>query len=156
MECIHPTKHELKRGDIIRDAVGDGTSLKSARGKINTIGNMHGHCAVLNGAENFKRLRDDLHLTDAITNILRGDVESSASKIEEEEGNIIVGSAATEIKLEEKNRNVSALTVEKIKYLLFAVYNVTMSASKLLKPDYVACLISDTEKNTSKYERFPS
>ena len=49
---------------------------------------------------------------------------------------------------------MSALTVKDIKYVLFAVYNVTMSASKLRKPYYVACLMSEMEKDISKYERF--
>ena len=49
---------------------------------------------------------------------------------------------------------MSALNVKEIKYLLFAVYNVTMSASKLRKPYYVACLMSEMEKDISKYERF--
>ena len=64
MECIQPTKHKLKRGHIIWGAVGDGAALKVARGVLNTIRNMHRHCAMLNGAENLKRMRDDLQLTD--------------------------------------------------------------------------------------------
>ena len=69
MECIQPIEHELNRGHIIRNAVGDGAALKVARRKLNTIGNMHGHCAVLNGADNSKHMCDDLHLTDLIANI---------------------------------------------------------------------------------------
>ena len=69
MECIQPTEHDLNRGHIIRDAVGDGASLKVARRKLNTIGNMHGHCTVLNGADNLKRMCDDLQLTDAIAKV---------------------------------------------------------------------------------------
>ena len=49
---------------------------------------------------------------------------------------------------------MSALTVKEIVYLLFAVYNVTMSASKLRKPNYTACLMADMEKDIRKYERF--
>ena len=49
---------------------------------------------------------------------------------------------------------MSALTVKYIKYVLFAVYNVTMSASKFRKPDYVDCLMADMEKDISKYEIF--
>jgi hypothetical protein len=62
MECIHPSEHDLKRGQIIRDGVGDGAALKVARRKLNTIGNMHGKFAVLNGADSLKRMRDDLQL----------------------------------------------------------------------------------------------
>ena len=109
MERIQPTEHKINRRHIIRDAVGDGAALKVARGKLNTIGTMHGHCAVLNGAENLKRMRDDLQLTDAITDIFRGDAEASDAKREEEEGNIIGGAAASATKLEEKHRNVSGL-----------------------------------------------
>ena len=47
-----------------------------------------------------------------------------------------------------------ALTVKGIKYLLFAAYNVTISASKLRKPEYVACLMAEMEKDISKYETF--
>ena len=154
MECIQPSEHELKRGHIIRDAVGDGAALKVARRKLNTIGNMHGHCAVLNGAENLKRMRDDLQLTDAIAEISRGDAAANAVKKAEEEGNLIDGAAAAAMKLEEKDRNVAALTVKEIKSLLFAVYVVTLSASKLRKPDYVTYLMTEMEKDITKYERF--
>ena len=99
MECIQPTKHNLKRGQIIRDAMGYGAALKLVRRKLNTIWNMHEHCDVLNGAENLKRMRDDLQLTDAITNICRDYAEAIASKRDEEEGNIIVGAAAEASKL---------------------------------------------------------
>ena len=94
MGCIHPIKHEIKRVHIIWDAVGYGASLKVASRKLNTIGNMHGHSDVLNGADNLKRMRDDLHLTDAITNIFFGDSEASAAKIDEEEGHLIGRAAA--------------------------------------------------------------
>ena len=78
----------------------------------------------------------------------------SASKREEEEGGLIGGSSAAATKLEEKHRNVSALTVKEIKSLLFTFYKVTMSASNIRKPDYVACLMSDMEKYISKYKIF--
>ena len=56
--------------------------------------------------------------------------------------------------LEEKDRNVAALTVKEIKSLLFAVYVVTLSVSKLRKPDYLAYLMTEMEKDITKYERF--
>ena len=34
------------------------------------------------------------------------------------------------------------------------VYNVTVSDYKHRKPDYVACLMAEMEKDISKYERF--
>ena len=55
-----------------------------ARGGLNIIGNMHGHCDVLNGADNLKRRCYDLQLTDSIANIFYGDAEVSAAKREEE------------------------------------------------------------------------
>ena len=132
----------------------DDAALKVVRRKLNTIGNMHGHCAVLNGAENLKRLRDDLQITDAIANIFRGEAEASDAKREEEEENIISGAVAAATKLEEKHRNVSDLTVKYIKSLLFAVYNVIMSDSNLRKPYYVACLMAEVENYISKCEIF--
>ena len=58
--------------------MGDGEALKVAKRKLNTIGNMHGHCDVLNGAENLKRVHDDLQLTDAIAEMFRGDTAANA------------------------------------------------------------------------------
>ena len=106
MECIQPTKLDLKRGHIIQYHVSDGAALRVARRNINNIVKMHGNCAVLNGAENLKRLCDDLQLTDTISEIFRGGTEASASKRKEEEGNIIGGAAAAATKLEEKHRKV--------------------------------------------------
>ena len=63
--------------------MGDDASLKVARRNINTTGIIYGHCAVLKGDENLKRMRDDLQLTDAIADIFRDDAESSAAKREE-------------------------------------------------------------------------
>ena len=39
-----------------------------------------------------------------------------------------------------------------MKYLLFDVYNVTISSSNIRKPDCVACLMAEMEKDASKYE----
>ena len=89
MECIQPTGQDLTRGQIIKDAVGDGAKLKVARRKLNSIGNMHGHCAVLNSDRNLKCMRDDLQLTDAIAEISRGDAAANAVKKSEEEENLI-------------------------------------------------------------------
>ena len=150
MAFIQPTQHKLKGGHIIRGAVGYGTALKVVRRNLNTTSNMHGHCAVLNETDNLKLMHNDLQLTDKIADICRGDAEASAAKREEEEGNVIGGAAVATTKLEEKHRNVSALNVKEIKSLLFAVYNVTISASKIRNPDYVAYLMSDTEKDISK------
>ena len=49
---------------------------------------------------------------------------------------------------------MSALSLKEIKYILFAVYNVTMSASKLRKPYYVACIMAEMEKDIKKCEIF--
>ena len=62
--------------------MGDVASLKVARRKLNTIGNIHGNCDVLNGSKNLKLMRDDLQLTDAIAEIFHGDTEASAAKID--------------------------------------------------------------------------
>ena len=82
--------------------MGDGAALKVARMTLNTIGNMHGHCAVLNGAENLKRMRNDIQLTDAIAEISRGDAAANAVKKAEEEGNRIDGVEAAAMKVEER------------------------------------------------------
>ena len=80
MEYIQPTEHNLKRVHIIRDAICDGTSLKVARGGLNIIGNMHGHCDVLNGADNLKLMHDDMQFTYAIVKIFCGVSEESDAK----------------------------------------------------------------------------
>ena len=69
---------------------------------------------MLNGADNFNPMHDDLQLTDAIADILCGGAEVSAPKREGGEGNIFGGAAAAATKLEEKHRNVSALNVKYI------------------------------------------
>ena len=68
--------------------------------------------------------------------------------------NLIDVSDEAATKLEEKHRNVFALTLKEIRYILFSVYNVDMSASKLRKTDYMACLMAEMEKYINKYERF--
>ena len=94
MEYIQPSNHKLKRGNIIRDAVGDGAELKVARRNLNIIRNMHGHCAILNGADNLKHMCDDLQLTDSSADIFCDDAEASADNREEEEGGVIGGADA--------------------------------------------------------------
>ena len=154
MECIQPTAQELTRGQIIKDAVGDGAKLKVARRKLNSIGNMHGHCAILNSDRNLKCMRDDLQLTDAIAEISRGDAMANAARKEEEESNLLSTAGIATKKLEEKNRDVNSVTVKEIQSILFAVYNVTLTGSKLRKPDFVSRLKVEMEKNLGKYTRF--
>ena len=112
MAFIQPTQHKLKGGHIIRGAVGYGAALKVVRRNLNTTSNMHGNCAVLNGAENLEYMCDDLQLTDATAKIFCGGVEASAAKRGEEEDHIIGGAAAAATKLEEKYWNVYDLTVK--------------------------------------------
>ena len=60
--------------------MGDSAALKVTGSKLNTTGNMHGHFDVLNNANNLKRMRDHLQLTDTIAEIFHGDAEASSAK----------------------------------------------------------------------------
>ena len=71
------------------------------------------------------------------SNILRINVDENLSKQEEEDGGIVQSADNAANTLEEKGWVVSKITVSEIQYLLFDLYNMTMSGSKLRKPDYM-------------------
>ena len=57
-------------------------------------------------------------------------------------------------KLEKNSRKISLLKVGEIQAILYMVYNVQLSGSKLRTADYVKALDKVLEKNTERYELF--
>ena len=65
--------------------------------------------------------------------------------------------AATKLqatKVEGKDHVVSRLTKDEIEALLFKVYNITMTGSKLRKADYVQALQDELRQNIGKYDEY--
>ena len=48
LNCIQPSEIELRRGAIMKDALGIHTARRCAQRKLNNVGYLGGHCAHVN------------------------------------------------------------------------------------------------------------
>lgn len=57
-------------------------------------------------------------------------------------------------KVEKWEQRVASLTVPEIEAILYGVYKISLSGSKLHRPDYVRALEKELDANLGKYEAF--
>jgi len=70
-ECISPSERDLRYGQIVNDATGEGVMKKIANRKLNNLGFTHGHGCIVNSDDNMKRMKQDLQLADSTVEIKR-------------------------------------------------------------------------------------
>ena len=60
--------------------MGYRATLKVAKMKLCSLGNMHGHCVILNLEENMMHMYDDIRLNGLMEDMLRLDADYTAQK----------------------------------------------------------------------------
>ena len=80
LEMIAPTIEDMRHHNILRDHAGERAKRKCAQRKLNSIGLVVGHCAVVNSDENMQRMQEELQFAAASAEIHR---KEEASKEEE-------------------------------------------------------------------------
>ena len=139
LKSIQPTANQLRRGEIIKDYVGNNAAHKCARRKLNSYGYLVGHCGVVNSKENMNRMKEQLVMVVLVYEIHWKEAEDKVleklekNKMNNEKAPVAVG------KLDDKGCMVVKITVAKIESILFSVYNITMDGSKLRNADYGKC-----------------
>ena len=155
LECIQPTVKELGMGAAMRNTVGvNKAKRKCAKRKMTNIGTIVGHSGVVNSKENMKKMKDQLVLADAISEINALEAADKEKKKNDMNTQHNGKAPAAAKKLRIKGRVVASLTVTEIEALLFKLYNTTMSGSKLRKPDYVKELQAALTRDVEKYDEY--
>ena len=101
--------------------------------KLNIIGNIVGQCAVVNDETNMARMRENLIFAELMAEIVR---REKADQTNKERDSI----QKQEERSPEAGRKVASLTVSDIEEILYRVYKISLSGSKLPKPGYVRAL----------------
>jgi hypothetical protein len=139
LKSIQPTANQLRRGEIIKDYVGNNAAHKCARRKLNSYGYLVGHCGVVNSKENMNRMKEQLVMVVLVSEIHWKEAEDKVleklekNKMNNEKAPVAIG------KLDDKGCMVVKITVAKIESILFSVYNINMDGSKLRNADYGKC-----------------
>lgn len=82
LKCIIPTDSQLRQGDVLRDAVGEGAERKCSQRKLTNLGTVVGQCAVLNSDENVKKMENNLMFVAAVAEVAR---HKSNEKVEKDQ-----------------------------------------------------------------------
>ena len=151
-----PTEKDFARGNVMSHAHGRRAKRKMAQRKLTNIGTVVGYCGVVNSDDKMKKLREQYEFVQSIAEINRITANEKKKKKEEDEKGLDENAPAAVKKLEEKKRNVGGLYVAEIQAILFKVYNVSMSESKLRRPAYVKALEDEMTKDMGEYESFLS
>ena len=71
LEITTPTFEDMRHHNILRDHAGERAKRKCAQRKLNSVGLVVGHCAVVDSAENMQRMQEELQFTAACAEINR-------------------------------------------------------------------------------------
>ena len=107
--------------------------------------------------ENMEKMRDNLQFASAMAQISHED--TAEKKRKEKEADKLYDDHAPDAakKFEKYGRdNMSKLTVKDIEAILYKVYNIKISGSKLKKQDYIRALEQEFNKNFIRYAEFAS
>ena len=157
MSCIIPTDSELRRGNILRDAVGDEAERKCSSRKLTNIGTVVGHCDVLNSEDNIKKMADNLMFVSAVAEVARHRTNEKSEKQEQKRKQYEDIAPKAAAKLEKFGRNLEKLNMKEMEALLFVVYGVSLPASGIRRNEVVRRFMKSLEgNNITKYESFLS
>ena len=137
LKMIQPTLEEMRHGAVMRDSFGDRAQRKFAQRKLNSIGAIVGTCTVVNSEENMDKMRKELQFAEAMAEINRLDADDKAEEKKKKDDEFRDNAPAAAKKFEKDPIQVAKLIAKDIEALLYQVYNITLSGSKLRKPDYV-------------------
>ena len=89
MECIQPTGVDLRKHWILSDAGSQGKKLKFVMRKLDSLGYIQGRCGFLTDLDIINRERNNLELSDYITEVKRIKDAASSDKKDEHTTNMI-------------------------------------------------------------------
>ena len=119
LKCIQPTQSELRRANILHDSFGKRAIQKGAKRKLNNIGNMVGHCAVVNDETNMVRMRENLIFAESMAEIVRREKGDKAQKDRDSIQKQEERAPDAGRKLEKWEQKVASLTVPEIETILY-------------------------------------
>ena len=155
MTCIIPTNSQLRHGEVLRDAVGEGAECKCSQRKLTNIGTVVGQCAVLNSDENIKKIENNLMFVAAVAEVARHKTNEKSEKEKQKKKQYDDIAPKAAAKLEKNGRNIETMSVKEMEALLLVIFGVSMPRSGVRKNEVQRRLRKTMEDDTAKkYERF--
>jgi hypothetical protein len=75
-----PTPQDLASRELMKDAGGEGATLRLAKRKLDAIGDIKAHCCVANAPERIERIKRGMELAASLAAISRADNEEKKKK----------------------------------------------------------------------------
>jgi hypothetical protein len=137
-KIIAPTEQDLTCRELMKDAGGDGATLKLAKRKLDSLGDIKAHCGLANNPERMHKLQRAATLASSISHIKRS--EAANNKQKKAEATVALHRVAPTAlkKLKAKGGDVSKLTVSEIDALLAHYFAAAMP--KGVKPVHIKAL----------------
>ena len=140
-KLLAPSVEDLTMREIMKDAGGEGATLKLAKRKLDRAGYINAHCNRANALERIKRLKQGAQLASSIAAISEADrAEKSANKAKNDAALLALAPAALE-KLEKKEWDCEKITKKEIISIAWRVYAKELKES-MAKPELAKTLKS--------------
>lgn len=158
MECVNPTEKDLRHGQIMRDATGDGAKKKIAKRKLTNLGYMQGYCELVTSDERVKRMKQDLKLAASVAAINVAEAKEKEEKKAGEQKEVQDKAPKAVEKLEKNGRDITKLTKMEISAIMSAAYRTYISPKKsgkgYGKDDFVKKLKEKMNGNIGGYTAY--
>jgi hypothetical protein len=137
VEVMRPKLIDRMLMEAMKNAGGQGATMKLAKRKLDMFRNVNSHCGMANDEKKLNLLRNKLRLAASIAEVYRMDkADAQAKKHAERETKKTLAPAAS-AKLAEKQGDISKLTKAEIAAILDVDYADDISITKHKKPELV-------------------
>lgn len=137
VEVMRPKSIDRMLTEAMKDAGGQGATMKLAKRKLDMFGNVNSHCGMANDEKKLNLLRNKLQLAASIAEVYRMDKADAQAKQHAERETKKTLAPAASAKLAEKQGDVSKLTKAEIAAILYVDYADDISLTKHKKPELV-------------------
>ena len=110
LDMIKPTFEDIRCGNILKYYCGERVKQKGAQRKLNLIGLVVGHLAIVNSPENMERMQEDLQFASACAEINRRKTANKEAEQQKKNQDLEASAPAAATKLNKEPTNIGKLT----------------------------------------------
>jgi hypothetical protein len=144
---LRTTKLCMTKREIMKEAGGDGATMKLSARRLDHIGQVKSHSGLVNSEVAMNAFKNQLTLANSVA-LIQELEKAVAAKKAADSAETFTSSAPTALaRLSEKNGDVSKLTKAEICCLLFSCYGAKIDEKKHLKPRLIEMLTDKIREN---------
>ena len=126
---FNPSQMDLSVRELMRDAGGDGATIRMAQRKLDNLGYIKAHSGLANDDRRMKRLQNAAELAASMAEIAVVQATAEKNKKTTERHDLLKLVPDAIVKFNEKGRDVSKLTKNEITALLMGCYGIDVGAA---------------------------